>query len=292
VAWPTAFADARSRAGSVARRTSFRIGGTPEYLFEPRTEEEAGFVLERCRSESIPLRVLGGGCNVLVSDGRLEGGVLWTGNLRFERVLDDRVEVGAGNSFASLVRRAADLGIPAISGCPGIPGSIGGVVSMNAGGRFGSAGDAVVEVAGYDAEGRRFRRVVEPGDMGYRKTAFEGCLVTSAAFRRDAHLDVAAERRRYVEASEWKHRTQPLAAASAGCMFKNPPGASAGSLIDRAGLKGERVGGAVVSGVHANFLVNERDARFDDVLALVKRVRDRVREASGVDLEMEVKVWR
>jgi UDP-N-acetylmuramate dehydrogenase len=292
VAWPTAFADARSRAASLARKTSFRIGGTPELLFEPRTEDEAGEVLARCRAEGVPVRVLGGGCNVLVSDGILEGAVLWTGHLRFERVLDDRVEVGAGGSFPSLVRRAADLGIPAISGCPGIPGSVGGVVSMNAGGRFGSAGDAVVEVAGFDAEGRRFRRRVEPGDMGYRTTAFEGCLVTSAAFRRDAHLDVAAERRRYVEASEWKHRTQPLAAASAGCMFKNPPGGSAGSLIDRAGLKGERVGGAVVSTLHANFVLNEKDARFDDVLALVERVRSRVRETAGVELEMEVRVWR
>jgi UDP-N-acetylmuramate dehydrogenase len=297
VVWPSAFADARSRAGSVARRTSFRIGGVPEFLFEPQTEEEAGEVLARCRAEGVPVRILGGGCNLLVSDGRLEGAVLWTGRLRFERVEDDRVVCGAGGSFPSLVRRAADLGIPGLSGCPGIPGSVGGVVSMNAGGRFGCAGDAVVEVSGFDLDGRPFRRAVAPGDMGYRTTAFEGTLVTSASFRRDLRLDPGAERRRHAEATAWKAATQPLSAASAGCVFKNPTAAcgaaaSAGALIDRAGLKGARVGGAVVSDLHANFIVNSGGARFADVLALVDRVRSVVAERTGVTLEMEVKVWR
>jgi UDP-N-acetylmuramate dehydrogenase len=292
VVWPTAFADARASARSLARRTSFRIGGTPELLFEPRTEEEAGEVVARCRAHGVPLRVLGGGCNLLVADGTIEGAVLWTGNLRFERVLDDRVECGAGGSFPSLVRRAAELGIPALSGCPGIPGSVGGVVAMNAGGKFGCAGDAVVEVAGYDADGRRFRRAVEPGDMGYRKTVFDGCVVTSAAFRRDASLDVGAERARFHEAMVWKQATQPLSAASAGCVFKNPGGASAGALIDRAGLKGQRVGSAVVSDVHANFIVNDGAARFADVVALIERVRTAVAAVAGVPLELEVRVWR
>jgi UDP-N-acetylmuramate dehydrogenase len=289
---PSVFADARSRAGSLARKTSFRIGGTPEFLFQPLTEEEAGDVVARCRAERVPLRILGGGCNLLVSDGRLEGAVLWTGNLRFERVTDDRVECGAGNSFPSLVRRSADLGIPALSGCPGIPGSVGGVVSMNAGGRFGCAGDALVEVSGFDRDGRRFRKAVEPGDMGYRTTAFEGMLVTSAAFRRDPDLDRAAEHARYAEAIAWKQRTQPLSAASAGCVFKNPAGGSAGAVIDRAGLKGERVGAAVVSPLHANFIVNSGAARFDDVVSLIDRVRSLVAERAGVSLDLEVKVWR
>ncbi len=292
------FAEAKARSDDLARRTSFRIGGRPEYLFEPQSEEEAGAVVAACRARGVPLRVLGGGCNLLVADGRLEGAVLATTRIRFERVLDDRVEVGAGSSFPSLVSRSADLGIPRLSGCPGIPGSIGGVVRMNAGGKFGCVGDALLEVAGFDEGGAPFRRAIEPDDMGYRKTVFEGMLVTSAAFRRDPSFGPAereAARRLYLEAMAWKRRTQPLSAWSAGCMFKNPGAptpASAGALIDGAGLKGDRVGGAVVSPLHANFIVNQGGATFADVQALIDRVRSRVRDARGVDLEMEVQVWR
>jgi UDP-N-acetylenolpyruvoylglucosamine reductase len=299
---PTDFADAGRRATSLARRTSFRIGGTPEFLFEPATEAEAGAVIAACRRAGVPLRVLGGGCNLLVADGRLEGAVLATSGIRFERVLADRVEVGAGCSFPSLVARSAELRVPALSGCPGIPGTVGGVVAMNAGGRFGCVGDAVIEVRGFDAAGVAFARRVEPGDLGYRRSIFssglfEGGVVTSAAFRRDPALDVDAARRLFAEASAWKRATQPLSAASAGCVFKNPPtvppkSASAGALIDGAGLKGERAGRALVSPLHANFIVNEGGASFSDVLALIDRVRARVAEKDGVALDLEVKVWR
>jgi UDP-N-acetylmuramate dehydrogenase len=289
-----ASAEALAKGTALARRTSFGIGGEPERLFEPATEAEAGEVLRACRAQGIPVRVLGGGCNLLVADGRLEGAVVATGRLRFERVTDDRVEVGAGNPFPSLVSRAAELGIPALSGCPGIPGSVGGVVAMNAGGRFGCVGDALVEVRGFDLEGRPFRKRVEPGDLGYRTTVFHGLLVTSAVFRRDASLDPLAARRLHAEATAWKRSTQPLSAASAGCVFKNPAaaGKSAGALIDLTGLKGERVGGAVVSPVHANFIVNEGGASFADVAGLIERVQARVRASHGLDLDLEIKVWR
>jgi len=294
VVWPRDFASAGERAGALSARTSFRIGGAPEYLFEPATEEEAGEVVRACRARGVPLRVLGGGCNLLVAEGRIEGAVLATSRLRFEHVLNDRVVVGAGVPFPGLVARSADLGIPHLSGCPGIPGCVGGIVAMNAGGRFGHVADALVEVAGFDLDGRPFRRRIEPGDMGYRSSAFLGrTVVTSASFLRDPALDKDAARLRLVEASAWKRATQPLSAASAGCVFKNPgAGASAGALIDRLGLKGERVGDAVVSAVHANFIVNEGGAGFDDVEALIGRVRERARAAAGVDLELELQVWR
>lgn len=294
------FDAARAGARPLGERTSFRIGGTPEWWFEPTTEEEAGEILRRCHARGVPVRVLGGGYNLLVEDGAIAGAVLSTRRLRFERLHDDRLDVGAGTPFSGLVARAADLGIPVISGCPGIPGQVGGVVAMNAGGRYGSVGDALVEVAGFDLEGKPFRRRVVPGDLGYRTSAFQGLVVTSATFLRDAGLDRVAARRRFEEASQWKRTTQPLGAASAGCVFKNPPAdpaapeavRSAGALLDRLGLKGERVGDAVVSALHANFIVNEGHARFADVWALIERLRARVRQAAGVELELEVKVWR
>jgi UDP-N-acetylmuramate dehydrogenase len=288
-----AWAGAKARATSLAKRTSFRIGGVPEFLFEPETEAEAGEVLAACRREGIALRILGGGCNLLVSDGRLEGAVMATSRIRFERVLDDAVEVGAGVSFSGLVQRSASLGVPVLSGCYGIPGSVGGVVAMNAGGKFGCAGDALVRVRGFDAAGRSFARAVEPGDLGYRQTAFEGMLVTSAAFRRDANLDVDAARRLYAAARDWKQRTQPLSAFSAGCVFKNPEAAtSAGAIIDALGLKGARVGDAVVSPLHANFIVNDGLATFADVSTLIDRIQTKALTERGVALDLEVKVWR
>ncbi len=290
------FDAARAAARPLAERTSFRIGGSPEWLFEPTTEEEAGEVLRLCRKRGVPVRVLGGGYNLLVADGEIPGAVLSTRRLRFERLHDERLEVGAGTPFSGLVARAADLCIPVISGCPGIPGQVGGVVAMNAGGRYGSVGDALLEVAGFDLEGKAFRRRVAPGDLGYRTSAFQGLVVTSASFRRDPTLDRVAARGLFEEASRWKRATQPLGAASAGCVFKNPGaaavGGGAGALLDRLGLKGERVGDAVVSALHANFIVNEGSARFSDVWALIERLQARAREAAGVHLELEVKVWR
>jgi UDP-N-acetylmuramate dehydrogenase len=293
--YATDFADARAKAGALAERTSFRIGGVPEWLFEPATEEEAGEVVRACRRRGVPLRVLGGGCNLLVADGRIDGAVVATRRLRFERVFGDRVEVGAGSSFPRLVRRSAELGIPRLSGCPGIPGSVGGVVAMNAGGRFGSVGEALLEVRGFDALGTPFSRRVREGDMGYRTSVFDGTLVTAAAFVRDAGLDVAAARKTFEEATAWKRATQPLSDASAGCVFRNPAGSavpSAGALIDRLGLKGGRIGGALVSPVHANFIVNAGGATFSEVESLIDLVRRRVREEAGHELLLEVKVWR
>jgi UDP-N-acetylmuramate dehydrogenase len=289
---PTGFAEARERAEALSRRTSLRVGGRPRFLFEPADVAACVEAVRACCEAGVPLRVLGGGCNLLVPDGVLEGAVLATRRLRHLTVHPDRVEVGAGNGFPNLVRRAMRLGIPGLPGCPGIPGSVGGVVSMNAGGRFGSVADALVAVEGVDAQGRRFLRAVRDGDLGYRRSVFQECVVTGAVFRRDPAADPVAAAALHREALAWKRRTQPLSARSAGCIFRNPsPGVPAGRLIEEAGLKGLRVGGAMVSPRHANFIVNTGGATSADVHALIERVRAAVRERHGVDLDLEVRVW-
>ncbi|MHC5010345.1 MAG: UDP-N-acetylmuramate dehydrogenase [Planctomycetota bacterium] len=279
----------------MARRTSLRVGGAPEYLFEPATEAEAAEVLALCRDRRIPTRYLGGGYNVLVHDAALEGAVVATRRLRHFQVLEDRLKVGAGYSFTTLVRHAVRLGVPVLPGCPGIPGSVGGAVFMNAGGRFGTVGEALLAVTGLDPEGRPFTRRIREGDLGYRWSVFEGCLVTGAVFRRDPGRDPAAQQALFDRALAWKRETQPLGARSAGCMFKNPDGPlgarSAGRLIDEAGLKGLRVGGAAVSRLHANFIINEGGATSADVQALIDLVRERVHAVHGLELELEVRVW-
>jgi UDP-N-acetylmuramate dehydrogenase len=292
---PSVFEAGRRRAESLAARTSLRVGGRARYLFEPESEEECARLIRACREAAIPVFFLGGGYNLLVGDGEIDGAVIATRRLlRFE-VAEDRVEVGAGYSFARLVRDAIELGIPALPGCPGIPGSVGGVVFMNAGGRFGTVGDALLAVTGIDAQGAPFRRTIAPGDMAYRRSPFTDVLITGAVFRRDPALDPGPQRALFQEAMAWKRATQPLAAQSAGCIFKNPEsdaqGRSAGQLIDSAGLKGRRVGAARVSPLHANFIVNEGGATARDVHALIALVRQEVRRVHGVDLELEVNVW-
>jgi UDP-N-acetylmuramate dehydrogenase len=268
------------------------VGGRPRWLFEPESTAACAEVLRACRARDVPVLVLGGGCNLLVREGDLAVAVVATRRLRRFDVHPDRVEVGAGNGFPDLVRRSIDLGVPGLPGCPGIPGSVGGVVCMNAGGRFGSVADALIEVRGLELDGRPFRRAVGPEDLGYRSSPFAGSLVTEAVFRRDpdASPAEAAELNRRALAS--KRASQPLSARSAGCMFRNPPGGrSAGRLIEEAGLKGRCVGGAMVSPRHANFIVNTGGATADDVHALICEVRAAVQAAHGVALELEVRLW-
>lgn len=292
---PADFDHARQRAVTLAQRTSLGVGGRPELFFEPTTLAEVAAVVSALRARGIPLRVLGGGYNLLVGDAPLQGAVLATRRLRGLVVHPDRVEVGAGHPFPDLVRRSLELSIPALAGCPGIPGNVGGIVAMNAGGRFGTVADALLAVEGVDAEGEPFRREVRARDFGYRSSPFRGAVITAATFRRDPDLDRAAERARQEQAWTWKRATQPLSARSAGCIFKNPDGPAgprpAGRLIDEAGLKGLTVGQAQVSPVHANFIVNLGAATAADVLELIDRVRAGVRARHGVDLALEVERW-
>lgn len=295
---PTVFPDARTRAARLAERTALGVGGTPEFLFEPDSLPAVGDVVSTCRRHGVPVRVLGGGTNLLIaSDDVIDGAVVDTRKLRATSVHDDHVVVGAGCPFPGVVRRAAAWQVPSLSGCPGIPGSVGGAAVMNAGGRHGSIGDALSEVEAVDARGRTLRHRVRSSDLGYRATRFleENWILTAVVLRRDAGLSPERELRRRREALAEKQEAQPLSERSAGCIFRNPTvegrPVSAGRLIDRAGLKGRRVGGAVVSDVHANFILNDGSATARDVRALIDEVRRTVRDRTGVELVLEVRIW-
>ncbi len=295
---PTVFPDARTRAARLADRTALGVGGTPEFLFEPTSQAAVADVVATCRRHGVLVRVLGGGTNLLVAaDDVLEGAVVDTRKLRAIAVHDDHVVVAAGCPFPGVVRRAAAWQVPSLSGCPGIPGSVGGAAAMNAGGRHGSIGDALLDVEGVDARGRPLRHRVRPADLRYRETRFldEGWILTAVVLRRDPRLAPDAELRRRREALAAKQRAQPLSGRSAGCIFRNPTvdgrSVSAGRLIDQAGLKGHRVGGAVVSDLHANFILNDGTATARDVARLIEDVRRTVRDRTGVELTLEVRVW-
>ena len=264
----------------LAPYTTFRLGGPADFLVEPRDGEELSGVFREARASGIPVKVLGGGANLLVRDGGVRGVVVRLS--RFDRRRDDHVE--AGFSLPRLVRDSVSAGRAGLEGLAGVPGTLGGALSMNAGGRHGEIGSAVRYVDVMTREGE-FRRVPRDGaGFRYRGCGLEGDVILAAGL--DLRADGEA-RGRYESVLADKKRSQPLDRPSAGCVFKNPPGMHAGKIIDGCGLKGARVGGARVSEKHANFIVNEGGATASDVLRLI----DLIRGKAPVPLELEVQLW-
>ncbi len=275
--------------------TWFGVGGRADRLARPASIEELALLAGDERHH--PLRVLGDGANLLVGDEGVDGLVV-----SLERMsaveLDTgsgRVRAQAGAPLPALLTRLAREGLAGLEGLAGIPASVGGAAVMNAGGAFADIADAIASVEILDESGvvRTLRR--DEIDFDYRATSLKGRLVTAVVFELspDDPLNV---RDRLKKAMAYKKRTQPLADRSAGCVFKNPlvdgGRRSAGQLIDEAGCKGLRVGGAEVSTLHANFFTTAPDAAANDILELIDRVREAVAGAHGVDLETELAIWR
>lgn len=271
----------------LSRHTTFAIGGPAEWLVSPRTPGEAADVVRRCAQDGIPWRVLGGGANVLVPDSGVRGVTLSMKSLREVAFNGTTFTAGSGANFPHVVLEACKRGRAGFEGLSGIPGTVGGAISMNAGGRFGEIGVLVEHVDVVTHDGRVERRVPR---FKYRGTDLNGDVILEAKFR-TVEADPKALLARYREVIDEKNRTQPMKSRCAGCMFRNPPGASAGRMIDESGLKGRREGGAVVSPVHANFIVNEGGARAADVRRLADSVRDTVARERGVNLQFEVVIW-
>jgi UDP-N-acetylmuramate dehydrogenase len=283
------------RGRRFAELTSLRVGGSIDWVVVPETEEQAAAVAGALDEAGVPWRVLGAGSNVLADDERHAYVVLTMrevkGGARFE---GERVSVSAGYSLPRLCVDAARRGLSGIEGLNGIPGTVGGALWMNAG-AFGQEIGTVVE----SVRVARGGRVVEvPGaeiKWDYRRTSFQdGELLLGATLQLRAG-DPEEIKRRMEESKRKRLETQPHGARSAGCFFKNPPGTSlsTGRMIDEMGMKGERRGGALVSDVHANFIVTEgEDARAADALALAEEIRERIRRERGIELEYEVELWR
>jgi len=273
--------------------TWYRLGGCARWFCEPRGEQELLRLLQRIRDAGLRWRVLGRGANLIIPDEGFDGVVIRLHEPAFARfaVEEDGVWAGAGHDFPSLVRRSLRAGRVGLETLAGIPGTFGGVIRMNAGGRHGEIANFVHSVRLLDRAGQV--RVVPPEQVGfgYRHTALDGCVVLGAALALEPG-DPRQALNRYREIWREKYDSQPpLARRSAGCIFKNPPGVPAGRLLDQAGLKAMRVGGAQISERHANFIVAGPDATARDVLTLIELARRRVRETSGVELELEVEVW-
>lgn len=283
------------RGKRFAELTSLRVGGAIDWVVCPETEEQAAAVVHALKEAGIGWRALGSGSNVLADDGEHRYVVLSLKDLKGEVTFDgDRVRVSAGYSLPRLCIDVARKGLAGIEGLGGIPGTVGGALWMNAG-AYGHEIGTVTETVRVAREGA----VVEiPGDCikwNYRHTSFaEGELLLGATLRLTPD-DVDQITARMEDAKSRRLATQPHGGRSAGCFFKNPPESTVGTgkIVDEMGMKGTRRGSAVVSPVHANFIVTEgENARAEDALALAEEIRERVKREQGIELEYEVELWR
>jgi UDP-N-acetylmuramate--alanine ligase len=284
------------REEPLATRTTLRVGGAARILAEPASEADLASVLQRTHAAGVPVIMLGRGSNLLVPDSGVDAVVISLGHPAWQRFVteaDGRVRVGAGLRLKNLCGLASKAGLVGFEFLEGIPGNVGGALRMNAGAMGGWMFDVVEEVRVMACDGavRTYRKTEMKVD--YRHCAELEAAIALEAVLRPARVAPGEDEtiRRQIDAyRDKRHQSQPRE-PSAGCMFKNPPGDSAGRLIDAAGLKGERVGGAEVSTVHANFIINRGGATSADVITLVRRVRERVQGASGVTLEPEVLLY-
>lgn len=267
--------------------TTYRAGGRAEALVSPGTPEELRRLAGWCRSASVPFLVLGRGSNVLVSDRGLPGVTALTRGLSGLRLEGNAVLAQAGAAWDDLARLSAEAGLAGLEKTSGIPGSVGGALRMNAGAFGQEASDRLVSLETFDGRGRPATLSRKDIRFGYRLAeGLEGLTIVSARFEFPAGsaADLSAERASVLAA---RAARQPLDLPSAGSVFRRPPGDYASRLIDAAGLKGLRVGGAEVSPKHAGFIVNTGGATASDIHALIREVQRRVREKTGVELRLE-----
>jgi UDP-N-acetylmuramate dehydrogenase len=286
------FADIVKANEPLAPYTHLKVGGPAEALVQPRSRDELGAVVCRCFEQQIPLRVLGAGCNVLVSDEGVQGVVLRLGAPAFTQVTVEgrRLRSGSGAALSALISAAAHHTLAGLEALVGTPGTVGGALRHNAGDRSSEIGQYVERVEVVDPAGKV--QVIEKEDIrfGSRWSNLEDPVLLSAGFELeyDGPQDIVKRMRK-----AWIQRraSQPFSFQAAGRIFRDPRGLSAAALIEQAGLAGTRVGGAELSERNANFMVAHPGTGARDVLRLVEMVRTKVRECFNVELELGISVW-
>jgi len=276
----------------LAKRTTLRVGGCADVCLEPASEEDLSRAIQFCRQTEIPFLVLGRGSNLLVRDGGIRGVVICLSHPNFSRIEADRPDLhcGAGARLKAVSAKARELELAGLEFLEGIPGSVGGALRMNAGAMGSAVLEVVTQVRFMDHAGKVHERNIAQVPAEYRSCPlFQTNIALGATFRGQPDAKEAIARRT-VEFNKKRWSSQPRE-PSAGCIFKNPsPALSAGKLIEELGLKGRRQGGAVVSTVHGNFIVNDGDATAGDVLQLISLIQTRARVERGIELRTEVEI--
>lgn len=272
----------------LAPRTSMRVGGPAAAFVEVRDASQLVATLSFCHDEQVEWAVIGLGSNLLVRDEGFDGVVLkLAGEFVKISVSGTRVRAGGAAPIVALCREAAKHGLAGAEGLVGIPGTVGGAVRMNAGTDV-EIGDVIstVEIV---VAGEKLQKLTNP-EFAYRRSSLDRLAVVCAAELELTRGDAKAVQQELRRRIDRRNATQPLELPNAGSMFKNPPGDYAARLIEAAGCKGWRSGGAEVSTKHANFIVNRGGAKCADVLELMEKVRTAVKATHGIDLEPEVHV--
>jgi UDP-N-acetylmuramate dehydrogenase len=276
----------------LAKRTWYGLGGPADFFIRPKTVEQLKEVVRRCGENNIRIYVMGFGSNLLISDDGLRAAVI---KLEAEQLAQiefegEEVTAWAGAELSKLVLTCVEKGLSGIEALTGIPGSVGGAVKMNAGGNFGDFGAAVESVTLMDGQGNVFEKSKPELVFDYRRTNITAKFILNARLKLNT-ADSEQIMRTVKEIWIYKKNNQPLNTKNSGCIFKNPKGGSAGALIDRAGLKGLQIGGAVVSEKHANFIIAEKGCTSRDVKRLIEAIKQRVKEQFDIELELEIEVW-
>ncbi len=275
----------------LAKRTTLRVGGKADYYVEPVSEEDLSRLLKFCAAHQLKFTLLGRGSNLLIKDGGIRGVVICLNHPNFSRleIIGDKLHCGAGVKLKAISVEARRAGLAGLEFLEGIPGSLGGSMRMNAGAMGSWLFDVVEKIRFMDYSGHAHERVASEVNVEYRGCPlFKTHIAVGAVLKGlPAGKETVAARMEQYSAKRWE--SQPKE-PSAGCIFKNPKAIPAGKLIDELGLKGTRVGGAMVSDVHGNFIVNDGKATASDVLSLIDVVKQRVKSARGIELETEVEI--
>src|SRR5438067_877185 len=275
----------------LSKHTTLRVGGPAQFWVEPRNENAFAELIRFCRSENLPLFVIGRGSNLLVRDGGIRGVVVHPRGGDFDKIEVDSNEItaGVGAKLKEVAYAGKAAGIGGLEWMEGIPGAVGGGLRMNAGAMGAQTFENVVRVSYLDAEGNPHTKTRDELEVHYRSfPLLENNFAVSAVFRGQAAS--AEQIARKLQASQEKRRTSQPMAKSAGCIFKNPQNCPAGQLVEELGLKNSGIGKARVSEVHGNFIVNDGGATAAEMLELIEKIKTVARAQCGIELETEVQV--
>jgi UDP-N-acetylenolpyruvoylglucosamine reductase len=279
------------RREPLAKHTTLRVGGPADVYVEPATEDDLAEVIRFCAAQGVKFFILGRGSNLLVRDAGFRGVVICLAQPEFSRIeiADGKMRCGAGARLKNVAVEARRNGLSGLEFLEGIPGSIGGALRMNAGAMTGATFDIVESVRVMDHAGDV--RELTPAEMTveYRSCATLKDHIALSAVLKGRPDSAESIGQRMIAFSRKRWTSQP-AAPSAGCMFKNPATIPAGKLVDELGLKGTRIGGAMVSLEHGNFLVNDGNATAKDVLELIALLKAKAKAERGIDLHTEVEI--
>jgi len=275
----------------LAKHTTMRVGGPVDLYIEPASDQELMAAVAYCGERNLPLFILGRGSNLLAKDGGFRGAVICLSHAHFSKVeaAGERLNCGAGARLKAVAAEARRSGLSGLEFLEGIPGTVGGALRMNAGAMGSALFDVVESVRLMSFDGQMHEQDARAMTVAYRSCPALKTQIALSAVMRGRRSSPEAITLRTNEYNRRRWHSQP-AAPSAGCIFKNPSSIPAGKLIDELGLKGTRVGGALVSAEHGNFILNDGSATARDICELIEIIRQRARAERGIELETEIEV--